>query len=103
MFVKPRHASEKRLPLHHSYLSLGVIPAKVEDFQGKGVARDHPVCGHDEAEGLGRGEEETRVVQLQHYFSPDQVWNLVKWKINRSLLFILANRTLVKKVKQFCG
>ena len=78
MFVKPRHASEKRLPLHHSYLSLGVIPAKVEDFQGKGVARDHPVCGHDEAEGLGRGEEETRVVQLQHYFSPDQVRNLVK-------------------------
>lgn len=69
-----------KLSFHHSllYLPLGVIPAKVENFQGKGVARDHPVCGHDEAKGLGRGEEEARVVQFQHHLSPDQVWNLVE-------------------------
>lgn len=94
-----------RLPLHHghSYLSLGVIPAKVEDLEGEGVARDHPVCGHDEAEGLGRGEEEPRVVQLQHHLSPDQVWNLVKRKINRGSLFILANRTFAKKLSSCWG
>ena len=57
-------------------LAAGVVPGEVDALQGEGLPAGHVVGGHDEAEGLGRGQDEPRVVQVENQLPPRHVGNL---------------------------
>ena len=59
-----------------SDLSSRVAPGEVDTLEGEGFPAGHVVGCHDETEGLGGGEDETMVVQMENQLPPRHVGHL---------------------------